>query len=87
MPLTENSQHTLIPIYDQTVWQSLMVGDEEMLVYFDSSNRAKHLVQQFCGVLDNGKAFYVGLRFILYYQGDSQDIMLLLDELQALYPV
>ena len=32
-----------VPIYKASAWQSLLLGEEELLVYFDESNRADYL--------------------------------------------
>ena len=86
-PLKKGESPIPVPIYDETVWHLLWIGQEEVLVYFDSSNRAKHLAEQFCSDVENGKVIYVGLRFILCYPGTDEEISLLMDEWQKEYDV
>ena len=87
-PLMKGESPIPVPIYDETVWKKLWVGQEELLlVYFDSSNRAKHLAEQFCSDPQNGKVIYVGLRFILCYPGEDEGIWQLMDDWQKKYKV
>jgi len=78
-----------VPIYNETVWYSLRIGadEEEVLVYFDSSNRAKQLADQFCRGDESRKVVHVGMRFILCYQGTDEGIVRLMDEWQEQIPV
>ena len=73
---------TKIPIYDQTVWHGLTLNGETLWVYFDTSNRANYLAQQFCTDEAYGKVIYVGLRFILCYPGGDEKILSIMDEWQ-----
>jgi len=83
-PLADQAGSKDVPIYNETVWYSLCIGtdEEELLVYFDSSNRAKHLADQFCRGDETRKVVYVGLRFILCYSGTDEGIIRLMDEWQ-----
>lgn len=76
-------QHFDVPIYDDSVWYMVTIDDEYLLVYFDSSNRAKQLAQQFCDDPSYGKSVAYGLRYILLYQGEDAAILQMLDELAA----
>jgi len=70
-PTEENSQ---VPIYLSSSWKTLRLGEEEVLVYFDESNRADYLAS---GI--NADAYsYVGrfgLRFVLVYQGTDSGVL------------
>ena len=81
-PLADQAGSKNVPIYDESVWYSLQIGTEDVLVYFDSSNRAKHLADQFCRDDESRKVIYVGLRFILCYSGVDERILQLMDEWQ-----
>jgi hypothetical protein len=85
-PLADQAGNTSVPIYDATVWHSLRIGTEELLVYFDSSNRAKQLADQFCREDESQKVIYVGLRFIICYAGADEGIIALMDEWQKENP-
>lgn len=67
-----------VGIYDATVWKILRVGDEQVLVYFDESNRADYLVT----MIDESAYGYVthfGQRFVLSYSGRDQTLLALLE--------
>lgn len=69
-----------VPIYNASVWYSLKLNGEEVLVYFDESNRADYL----SAPIDREKYGYVtrfGLRFVLVYAGEDQTV---LDALNAI---
>ncbi len=68
------AQDRSVPIYNASVWRSLNLGGEEVLVYFDESNRADY---QADGVERDGYSFvgHFGLRFVLVYEG--QDVKVL----------
>ena len=85
-PLARQEGAPEVPIYNETVWHALRVGTEELWVYFDDSNRAKQLSEQFCQGEENGKVIYVGLRFIICYHGADESILQMMDEWQAEYP-
>lgn len=73
-----------VPIYDDSVWYDVLLdNDEYLLVYFDSSNRAKQLAEQFCDDPSYGKCVAYGLRYIILYQGEDAAILQMLDELAA----
>ncbi len=86
-PLAQTDPDAKVPIYDATVWQCLAINGENLWVYFDSSNRAKQLAEQFCSGQGTGKVVYVGMRFIVCYPGAEEEIATLMDEWQNQYPV
>lgn len=63
-----------VPIYNASVWRSLVLnGAEEVLVYFDESNRADYLASR----IDTASYGYItrfGLRFVLMYQGSDEGV-------------
>jgi len=63
-----------VPIYKASSWKKLMLSDEEVLVYFDESNRADYLVS---GIDPAGYSFVgpFGLRFVLVYQGADSGVL------------
>lgn len=81
-PLSEVAPDTDVPIHDATVWYSVKLGEEELLVYFDSSNRAKQLAKQFCTDPAYGRTIAYGLRYIISYQGSDTEVDRLLDSLE-----
>ena len=85
--LADKGEKTPVPIYNETVWHRLTLGEEELLVYFDASNRAKQLAEQFCGDPAYGCVIHVGLWYIICYQGEDEEILQMMDRLQAKYPV
>ena len=72
-----------VPIGDQSLWIPFQVEGEELLVYFDTSNRAKQLAQQFCGDAAYGTSAAFGLRFIVNYRGGDPGILALLEAMAA----
>ena len=69
-----------VPIYRASAWQSLMLDGEEILLYFDDSNRADYL----SGFVDQdvfGPVWRFGLRFVLVYGGQDPAV---LDALNAI---
>lgn len=62
------------PIYQASVWQSLMLNGEEVLVYFDDSNRADYL-SAFVDEKTFGSAWCFGLRFVLVYSGNDPTVL------------
>ena len=70
-----------VPIYHASVWYSLGLNGEEVLVYFDESNRADYLSAQI-DEEDWGTVARFGLRFILVYGGDSPEILSVLQEMK-----
>lgn len=63
-----------VPIYKASAWQSLMLGSEEVLVYFDDSNRADYL-STFVDEAAFGPAWRFGLRFVLVYNGSNASVL------------
>lgn len=67
-------------IYDASAWYALSVNGEIVYVYFDESNRADYL----CSGIDQeeyGLATTFGLRYVLNYRGDNEDIIAALNEM------
>lgn len=62
------------PIYKPSAWQKLMLNGEEVLVYFDDSNRADYLTT-FVDEAVFGPAWRFGLRFVLVYNGDDAEVL------------
>ncbi len=84
-PLSDTGRSEAVPIYNETVWYSVMLeGGQELLVYFDTSNRAKQLAEQFCKEPEDGKVAALGLRYILLYRGEDEAMNALMDELNAI---
>lgn len=82
--VSTRGQHFDVPIYDDSVWYGVWLEDgESLLVYFDSSNRAKQLAEQFCDDASYGKSVAYGLRYIILYQGEDAAILQMLDDLAA----
>ena len=71
-PLADSGRD--VPIAGPEAWDSLMLdGREEVLVYFDESNRADYL----SGRVDTeryGLATRFGLRFVLVYGGADEGV-------------
>lgn len=62
-----------VPIYNASVWHRLLLSGEELLVYFDESNRADYLSEP----IDEsvwGTVARFGLRFVLVYPGENPDV-------------
>lgn len=69
-----------VPIYKPEAWHKLMVSGEEVLVYFDESNRADYLSDP----IDEsvyGHVSRFGLRFVVVYEGHDEGIIKALDEM------
>lgn len=75
LPLAQTGDMTEVAIYDSSVWYQLLLNQEEVLVYFDSSNRASYLIEQFCNGKNLGYFGAVGLRFIVNYRGTDPDVL------------
>jgi len=63
-----------VPIYKASAWQSLWLDGEEVLVYFDDSNRADYL-STFVNEEAFGSAWCFGLRFVLVYNGKEPTVL------------
>lgn len=65
---------TDVPIYQSSAWKKLMLDQEEVLVYFDESNRADYLSS---GITEEGYSFVgqFGLRFVLVYEGTDSAVL------------
>ena len=63
-----------VPIYHSSAWQSLKLDGEEVMVYFDESNRADYLA---AGIDASAFTFVgrFGLRFVLVYEGVNQRVL------------
>lgn len=70
-----------VPIDSASAWTSLWLDNEhEILVYFDESNRADYL----SGRIDQdqyGLVTRFGLRFVLIYQGDDENVVKALEKI------
>ncbi len=79
-PLSDAEQD--VPIDSASAWTSLWLDNEhEILVYFDESNRADYL----SGRIDQdqyGLVTRFGLRFVLIYQGDDENVVKALERIQ-----
>ena len=63
-----------VPIYKASAWQKLLLNEEELLVYFDDSNRADYL-STFVDEERFGRAWRFGLRFVLVYDGMNETVL------------
>ena len=63
-----------VPIYKASAWHKLMLSGEEVLVYFDESNRADYLSAPIDESVYGHKARF-GLRFVLIYPGEDEGIL------------
>lgn len=63
-----------VPIYNASAWEVMHLGQEEVLVYFDESNRADYLAD---GIDPAGYTFVgqLGLRYVLAYEGQDEDVL------------
>ena len=69
-----------VPIYKAEAWHSLRVNGEEVLVYFDESNRADYLSEP-VDEAEYGHVSRFGLRFVVVYPGEDEGIIQALDEM------
>ena len=70
-----------VPIYQASAWSSLMLDQDELLVYFDESNRADYLA----GFVDEslyGNVFCFGQRFVLVYAGQNAAVLEALESIE-----
>lgn len=72
-----------VPIYNGSVWCSLKLNGEEVLVYFDESNRADYL-SGFINEERYGRVERFGLRFVLVYAGDDPAVQEALDAMDSI---
>ena len=64
-----------VPIYNSSVWYSMLVdGEEEVLVYFDESNRADYLADGI-DLTQYSCVTRFGLRFVLVYSGENGKLL------------
>ena len=78
--LSEIAEDRSVPIYHASAWRKLTADQEEVLVYFDESNRADYLLDG----IDQTPYTYAGrmrLRFILLYEGENEALLEALREL------
>ena len=79
-PLKDVQPDRDVPVYDATVWQLLTLDGEEVLLYFDESNRADyHLSRVDTDVYGHAARF--GLRFLLVYPGEDADVIRALESI------
>lgn len=76
--LTDVPEGVTVGIYDTTVWKALKVGDEQVLVYFDESNRADYLTTMI-DEADYTCVTHFGQRFVLTYHGQDEKLIKLLE--------
>ncbi|MDD3335938.1 MAG: hypothetical protein PHI98_10550 [Eubacteriales bacterium] len=69
-----------VGIYNATVWKRLRVGQEEVQVYFDESNRADYLLT-FVDEDVYGYTTCFGQRFVLVYHGTDEALLAFLKQL------
>ena len=72
-----------VPIYKASAWQVLTLNGEEVLLYFDDSNRADYLSDP----IDRETFGYVtrfGLRFILTYDGADEAVLSALEAIEQI---
>jgi len=72
-----------VPIYKASAWQSLHLNGEEVLVYFDESNRADYL-STFVDEEVFGRTWRFGLRFVLVYAGDDSRVLEALNAIEVI---
>ena len=82
-PLRDSEHTVAVPIFDETVWHVFRIGEEDLFVYFDSSNRAKQLAEQFCADPAFGRAVAYRMRYIVMYQGADEHMQMLLTALES----
>ena len=63
-----------VPIYNASVWYRLLADGEELLVYFDESNRADYLLT-LADTTSFTCAGRFGLRFIVLYAGSNSAVI------------
>ena len=63
-----------VPIYKASAWQTLLLNMEEVLLYFDDSNRADYL-STFVDETVFGPVWRFGLRFVLVYNGCDTNVL------------
>ncbi len=79
--LQEAEPEQQVPIYKPSAWKKLLLNGEEVLVYFDDSNRADYLSE----AIDEDAYGYVtrfGLRFVLVYGGDDAGVLKALNAIE-----
>lgn len=73
--LSSATEDLQVPIYQPQAWRTLTLnGTEQVLVYFDESNRADYLSEG----IDTEEYGYVtrfGLRFVLVYPGQDEGVI------------
>ena len=69
-----------VPIYNASAWEVMHLGQEEVLVYFDESNRADYLADPIDESI-YGKVARFGLRFVVVYSGADAGVLNALDSM------
>lgn len=78
-PLADSGRD--VPIAGPDAWDSLLLdGREEVLVYFDESNRADYLSSR-VDAEQYGLATRFGLRFVLVYGGTDEGVRAALEDI------
>jgi len=80
--LAETGITVNMPIVNESAWYLFRLGDEALYVYFDTSNRAKQLAEQFFNDASYGRTVAFRLRFIVNYRGEDEEILMLLDNME-----
>ena len=70
-----------VPIENENDWYLFRIGEENLFVYFDTSNRAKQLVEQFFSKSAAGHTVAFTLRFIVHYLGEDIGILSLMNDM------
>jgi len=79
--LDETDPERDVPIYKPSAWHRLVLNDtEEVLVYFDESNRADYLSEPVDESVYGHTARF-GLRFVVLYPGEDAGIHRALEEM------
>ena len=78
--LSDPPPDTPVGIYNASVWKTLKIGEETVMVYFDESNRADYLITLVDPAVCD-LAVDWGQRFILTYNGDDETLIAFLQAL------
>lgn len=77
-PLADSQPDRAVPIYKASAWHQLMLDEEEVLVYFDESNRADYLSEPIDESI-YGHVGRFGLRFVVVYPGEEPGVLAALE--------
>ncbi|NLO86847.1 MAG: hypothetical protein GX096_15685 [Clostridiales bacterium] len=82
IPLAQSTETMDVPIADASSWYLCTMGQEQVLIYFDESNRADYLASQIDQEQYGHVATY-GLRFIVNYRGEDAGILEAMDAMPS----